>query len=80
MYRTKLVTAVALCILSTRGLHAQSADAQSQSDQTLAMRYKGVKIVPGGFLAGESVWRQRAMNADILDSLASRLTGGEGTR
>jgi hypothetical protein len=65
MYRTKLVTAVALCILSTRGLHAQSADAQSQSDQTLAMRYKGVKIVPGGFLAGESVWRQRAMNADI---------------
>lgn len=33
--------------------------------QPLALRYKGIEIVPGGFLAMESIWRQRAMNADI---------------
>jgi hypothetical protein len=26
---------------------------------------KGITIVPGGFLAGESIWRQRALSADI---------------
>lgn len=30
-----------------------------------AIHYKGISIEPGGFLAGESIWRQRAMNADI---------------
>jgi hypothetical protein len=34
-------------------------------DEPDAIRYKGVAIVPGGFIAGESIWRQRAMNADI---------------
>jgi hypothetical protein len=38
---------------------------QKSLDEPVALHYKGVAIVPGGFLAGESIWRQRAMNADI---------------
>src|SRR5690242_8840503 len=38
---------------------------KKESEQPVAIHYKGITIVPGGFLAGESVWRQRAMNADI---------------
>jgi hypothetical protein len=30
-----------------------------------AIHYKGVTITPGGFLAGETVWRQRAVIGDI---------------
>jgi len=38
---------------------------QKNMDEPVALHYKGITIVPGGFLAGESIWRQRAMNADI---------------
>src|SRR6185437_9340937 len=38
---------------------------QKNLDEPVALHYKGITIVPGGFLAGESIWRQRAMNADI---------------
>jgi hypothetical protein len=38
---------------------------QKSLDEPVALRYKGITIVPGGFLAGESIWRQRAMNADL---------------
>ncbi len=38
---------------------------QKSIDEPVALHYKGVTLVPGGFLAAESVWRQRAMNADI---------------
>lgn len=41
------------------------ATIQKTVDEPEAIRYKGVTIVPGGFVAGESIWRQRAMNADI---------------
>jgi len=34
-----------------------------------AIHYKGVLITPGGFLAGETVWRQRAQQADINTQL-----------
>jgi hypothetical protein len=34
-------------------------------DEPATLRYKGITITPGGFLAGESIWRQRAMNDDI---------------
>lgn len=36
-----------------------------QLDNPVAFHYKGVKITPVAFFAFESVWRQRAMNADI---------------
>lgn len=34
-----------------------------------SIHYKGVTITPGGFLAGETVWRQRAEQADINTQL-----------
>jgi hypothetical protein len=34
-------------------------------DEPTALHYKGITIVPGGFTAAESIWRQRAMNADL---------------
>src|SRR5205814_10050868 len=33
------------------------------------IHYKGVNITPGGFLAAETVWRQRAEGADINTNL-----------
>ena len=40
-------------------------DIRKSVDEPAALHYKGITIVPGGFLAAESVWRQRAMNADL---------------
>ncbi|MGH9679832.1 MAG: hypothetical protein ACRD4Y_07760 [Candidatus Acidiferrales bacterium] len=34
-------------------------------DQPTSWKFKGVTFTPGGFFAGESVWRQRALSADI---------------
>ena len=36
-----------------------------------ALRYRGVSIVPGGFFAGEALYRSHAENADINTSWAS---------
>ncbi|MGI4829557.1 MAG: hypothetical protein ACRYFU_15375 [Janthinobacterium lividum] len=35
-------------------------------EEPAAIHYKGITLTPGGFFAGESVWRQRAMNADMF--------------
>jgi hypothetical protein len=34
-------------------------------ESPLAIHFKGITITPGGFLAGETVWRQHALGADI---------------
>ena len=34
-------------------------------ESPLAIHFKGVTIIPGGFMAGETVWRSRALGADI---------------
>ena len=34
-------------------------------ESPLAIHYKGVSITPGGFVAAETVWRERAESADI---------------
>jgi hypothetical protein len=34
-------------------------------ENPLALRYKGITITPGGFLAAETVWRQHALGSDI---------------
>ena len=34
-------------------------------ESPLAIRFKGITITPGGFLAAESVYRNRALGADI---------------
>jgi hypothetical protein len=38
-------------------------------ESPLAIHYKGITITPGGFLAAETVWRQRAEGADINTNL-----------
>lgn len=38
---------------------------RDQLESPLAIHYKGITITPGGFLAGESVYRNRALGADI---------------
>src|SRR5215813_183626 len=38
-------------------------------ESPLAIHYKGVTITPGGFLAAETVWRQRAVAADVNTNL-----------
>ena len=38
---------------------------QSSLDNPLALRFKGITITPGGFLAGEFVDRSRALAADV---------------
>ena len=35
-------------------------------EEPAAIHYKGITLTPGGFFAGESVWRQRALNADLF--------------
>ena len=38
---------------------------RDQLENPLAIHYKGITITPGGFLAGETVYRNRALGADI---------------
>ncbi len=38
---------------------------RGELESPLAIHYKGVTITPGGFLAAESVWRQRGLAADV---------------
>jgi Skp family chaperone for outer membrane proteins len=35
------------------------------------LRYKGINLTPGGFMAAETVWRQKATGADIPTALSS---------
>ena len=41
----------------------------SDLESPLAIHYKGITLTPGGFFAGETVWRQRALGADINTQL-----------
>ena len=43
---------------------AQKNMSQS-SESPLALHFKGITLTPGGFLAAETVWRSRALAADI---------------
>jgi hypothetical protein len=38
---------------------------QSSLESPIAIRYKGITITPGGFLAAETVWRAHALGSDI---------------
>jgi hypothetical protein len=43
-----------------------TADGQAaDADNPIAIRYKGISLTPGGFLAGETVFRNKADDADI---------------
>jgi hypothetical protein len=48
----------------------EQADAQKASeDGPSTIKYKGVSLTPGGFIAAETVYRQRAQSADINTQL-----------
>lgn len=38
---------------------------KNRSESPTSIHYKGITITPGGFLAAETVWRSRALGADI---------------
>ena len=38
---------------------------KSISESPLAIRFRGITLTPGGFMAAESVWRQHALGSDI---------------
>ncbi len=40
-------------------------------ENPLALHYKGITITPGGYLAAETVWRSRALGADVNTSFNS---------
>ncbi|HZY63062.1 MAG TPA: hypothetical protein VFE38_11080 [Edaphobacter sp.] len=50
---------------------AEVKQQQKMMEHPASIHYKGVTLTPGGFLAGESIWRQRAMNADIYTNFNS---------
>jgi hypothetical protein len=56
---------------SIQQAQASQEKLQKGLDEPATIRYKGISIIPGGFMAGESIWRQRAMNADIYTNYNS---------
>lgn len=48
----------------------------NEMESPLAIHFKGVTITPGGFLAAETVWRQRALAADVNSPFNSLPFGG----
>ena len=49
-----------------------------ENENPLAVHFKGITITPGGFLAAESVYRNRALGADINTPLNSINMPGSG--
>ncbi|MGA2510917.1 MAG: hypothetical protein ABSG27_11860 [Candidatus Acidiferrales bacterium] len=37
----------------------------AKSDEPTALHYKGITLTPGGFMAAEAVWRQKALASDV---------------
>jgi hypothetical protein len=37
-------------------------------EHPVALRYKGINITPGGFIAAEGLWRQRAESQDVIST------------
>jgi len=46
-----------------------AAAQDKKADEPTSLHYKGVTITPGGFMAAETVWRQKALSADINSPL-----------
>jgi hypothetical protein len=62
------------------GSAALTTAGQSQDDKgPLTIRFKGVSITPGGFIAAETVNRQRGLGDDINTQFNSTPFGGNGT-
>jgi hypothetical protein len=59
-------------------VRTEQAAIKQQVEEPTSIRYKGVTLTPGGFLAGESIWRQRALNADIYTNFNATPFPGSG--
>ncbi len=44
---------------------AAQAGAAAPSDEPPSLRFKGITLTPGGYMAAETVWRNRAVGSDI---------------
>jgi hypothetical protein len=65
---------------TSSGSSAVSTPGQNPDDKgPLTIRYKGISITPGGFIAAETVNRQRAMSDDINTQFNSTPFGGNST-
>ena len=53
-----------------------SAPAQDKTGPPTAIVYKGITLTPGGFMAAETVWRQKATAADVNTPLNANLFPG----
>jgi hypothetical protein len=50
---------------------ANGGSGQDKTDAPTSISYKGVTITPGGFMAAETVWRQKALSADVNTPFSS---------
>src|SRR2546430_6889110 len=57
-------------VLKTTGAKEQGDPQKAVEEGPSTIRYKGVTLTPGGFIAAETVYRQRAESADINTQLA----------
>lgn len=51
--------------VSNSAAPASAPAAQDNGEAPASLRYKGITITPGGFMAAEAVWRQKAMASDV---------------
>jgi hypothetical protein len=63
--QTPALEAASSSVVVGNGAQVRPTTTAHPEEQNASLRYKGITLTPGGFLAGESIWRQRAMNADI---------------
>ena len=55
----------------TAGGAAGAGAAQGTNPEPAALMYKGISLTPVGFMAAESVWRQKALSADVNTPFSS---------
>lgn len=49
----------------TGAVAAAKPSQEKNPDEPTSLHFKGITLTPGGFMAAESVWRQRALSADV---------------
>jgi len=55
--------------VGNNGIHTTSPSAPAQDmskgDEPAALHFKGITLTPGGFMVAETVWRSKALSADV---------------
>jgi len=55
-----------------------ATDTKKEIEQPSSIHYKDITITPGGFLAADTVWRQRSLDADIFTNWNGQPYPGSG--